>query len=182
MEDRAPSWIRVCQPAVTGGCGVLGAQRLDRRRSSWPRSTVGRFTGGSRSNIGTDGAELEGTVRADSEGARSNIHDRIRAIAAHYAEAAGGTATVDIGRGTTYPVTINDPALTERMLPTLKRVAGTDNVRLGPPVRVAEDFSFFQQKVPGQIVPRVTKITRRCRRITHRSFSLTSRRCRWVPG
>jgi amidohydrolase len=35
---------------------------------------------------------------------------------------------------------------------TLKRVAGTDNVRLGPPVGVAEDFSFFQQKVPGQFV------------------------------
>lgn len=31
-------------------------------------------------------------------------------------------------------------------------MAGTDNVRLGPPVGVAEDFSFFQQKVPGQFV------------------------------
>jgi metal-dependent amidase/aminoacylase/carboxypeptidase family protein len=59
---------------------------------------------------------------------------------------------VEIGRGTTYPVTINDPALTERMLPTLKRVVGADNVRLGPPVGVSEDFSFFQQKVPGQFV------------------------------
>ena len=70
-----------------------------------------------------EAVELEGTVRAYSEGVRKNIHDRIRAIATHYAEAAGGTATVEIGRGTTYPVTIDDPALTERMLPTLQRVA-----------------------------------------------------------
>ena len=98
--------------------------------------TVGRFTGGNRSNIVPEMVELEGTVRAFSEGVRKNIHDRIRAIATHYAEAAGGTATVEIGRGTTYPVTINDPALTERMLPTLQRVAGADNVRLGPPVGV----------------------------------------------
>ena len=35
------------------------------------------------------------------------------------------------------------------MLPTLRRVAGADNVRLGPLVGTAEDFSFFQQKVPG---------------------------------
>jgi metal-dependent amidase/aminoacylase/carboxypeptidase family protein len=38
------------------------------------------------------------------------------------------------------------------MLPTLRRVAGADNVRLGPPVGVAEDFSFFQQKVPGEFI------------------------------
>jgi amidohydrolase len=80
------------------------------------------------------------------------IHDRIRAIATNYAQAAGATATVEIGRGTSYPVTINDPALTERMLPTLRRVAGADNVRLGPPLGVSEDFSYFEQKVPGEFV------------------------------
>ena len=46
-------------------------------------------------------------------------------------------------------MTRNDRALTERMLPTLRRVAGADNVQLGPLTGTAEDFSFFQQKVPG---------------------------------
>ena len=91
-------------------------------------------------------------MRSFSEEVRKGIHDRIRAIATRYAEAAGATATVEIGRGTTYPVTINDPVLTERMLPTLRRAAGADNVRLGPLVGTAEDFSFFQQKVPGLFV------------------------------
>ena len=46
-------------------------------------------------------------------------------------------------------MTRNDPALTERMVPTLRRVAGAENVRVGPLTGTAEDFSFFQQKVPG---------------------------------
>jgi amidohydrolase len=48
-----------------------------------------------------------------------------------------------------YPVTVNDPKLTERMVPTLTRVAGADNVRLAPLTGTAEDFSYFAQKVPG---------------------------------
>ncbi len=143
-------------PIVIGSQVVMGLQTIVSRNVNITEApaivTVGRFTGGNRSNIVPETVELEGTVRAYNEAARKSIHDRIRAIATHYAEAAGGTATVEIGRGTTYPVTINDPALTERMLPTLRRVVGTDNLRLGPPVGVAEDFSFFQQKVPGQFV------------------------------
>jgi amidohydrolase len=143
-------------PIVIGSQVVMGLQTIVSRNVNITEApavvSVGRFTGGNRFNIVPEVVELEGTVRAYNENVRKNIHDRIRAIATHYAEAAGGTATVEIGRGTTYPVTINDPALTERMLPTLRRVAGTDNVRLGPPVGVAEDFSYFLQKVPGEFV------------------------------
>jgi amidohydrolase len=143
-------------PIVIGSQVVMGLQTIVSRTVNITEApavvSVGRFTGGNRFNIVPEVVELEGTVRAYNEGVRKNIHDRIRAIATHYAEAAGGTATVEIGRGTTYPVTINDPALTERMLPTLRRVAGADNVQLGPPVGVSEDFAYFLQKVPGQFV------------------------------
>ena len=47
------------------------------------------------------------------------------------------------------PVTINDPALTESMLPTLKRVAGDKQRDRARPLTGAEDFSFFAQKAPG---------------------------------
>ena len=143
-------------PIVIGSQIVMGLQTIVSRTVNITEApavvTVGRFTGGNRSNIVPEIVELEGTVRAFNEGVRKAIHDRIRAIATSYAEAAGATVAVEIGRGTTYPVTINDPALTERMLPTLRRVAGTDNVRLGPLAGTAEDFSFFQQKVPGLFV------------------------------
>ena len=86
-------------------------------------------------------------MRAFDEKVRKDIHRRIRDIATKTAEAAGGSVEISYGIG--YPVTINDPALTEKMIPTLKRVAGAENVTVGPLTGTSEDFSFFQQKVPG---------------------------------
>ena len=141
-------------PIVIGSQVVMALQTIISRTVNITEApavvTVGRFTGGNRSNIVPEEVELEGTVRAFDEGVRKDIHQRIRSIATHLSEAAGGTSTVEFGLG--YPVTRNDPALTERMLPTLKRAAGAENVRLGPLTGTAEDFSFFQQKVPGLFV------------------------------
>ena len=47
------------------------------------------------------------------------------------------------------PVTVNDPSLTEKMLPTLKRIGGEGGSKMNQRVMVAEDFSYFQQQVPG---------------------------------
>jgi amidohydrolase len=138
-------------PIVVGSQIVLALQTIISRTVNITEApavvTVGRFTGGNRSNIVPEEIELEGTVRAFDENVRKSIHDRIRAIATNFAESAGATATVEFGLG--YPVTRNDPALTERMAPTLRRVAGAENVRVGPLTGTAEDFSYFQQQVPG---------------------------------
>lgn len=143
-------------PIVIGSQIVMGLQTIVSRTVNITEApavvTVGRFTGGNRSNIVPETVELEGTIRTFNEEVRQSIHARIRAIATDYAHAAGATATVEIGMGTAYPSTINDPALTERMLPTLRRVAGEGNLRLSPLVGTAEDFSFFQHKVPGLFV------------------------------
>src|SRR4029079_569136 len=72
---------------------------------------------------------------------------RIKKTAENIATSAGATAEVAITSG--YPITYNDPALTEKMTPTLRRVAGAKNVRVVNAVLGAEDFSFYQQKVPG---------------------------------
>jgi amidohydrolase len=141
-------------PIVTGSQIVLALQTIVSRTVNITEApavvTVGRFTGGNRSNIVPEEIELEGTVRAFDESVRKNIHDRIRSIASNIAASAGATATVEFGLG--YPVTRNDPALTERMVPTLRRAAGADNVRVGPLTGTAEDFSYFQQQVPGLFV------------------------------
>src|SRR5688500_12982728 len=105
-------------PIVVGSQIVMGLQTIISRTVNITEApavvTVGRFTGGNRSNIVPEMVELEGTVRAFNEGVRKGIHDRICANATHYAEAAGATASVENGRGTTYPLTINDPHLTRR--------------------------------------------------------------------
>ncbi len=47
------------------------------------------------------------------------------------------------------PVTFNDPALTEKMAPTLIKVVGAENMRLMSLVTGAEDFAYYAQKVPS---------------------------------
>ncbi|HXH41325.1 MAG TPA: M20/M25/M40 family metallo-hydrolase, partial [Thermoanaerobaculia bacterium] len=78
---------------------------------------------------------------------RDDIHARIKRTAEDIALSGGATATVTIDEG--YPITYNDPAVTEQMVPTLRRVAGSEHVEVINAVLGAEDFSFFQQKVPG---------------------------------
>ncbi len=78
---------------------------------------------------------------------RTEIHQRVRQTAEQIAASAGASAEVFISNG--YPVTVNDPTLTAQMLPTLQRVAGDTPVMIQPQMTVAEDFSYFQQQVPG---------------------------------
>jgi amidohydrolase len=112
--------------------------------------TVATFHGGNRFNIVPEEAELGGTIRAFGEDTRKDIRRRLETISKNIAEAAGGSAEISYSLG--YPVTINDPWLTERMVPTLARVAGADNVRVAPLTGTAEDFSYFGQKVPSMFV------------------------------
>ena len=75
---------------------------------------------------------------------------RLQRTAERIAASGGARATVTIDSG--YPVTRNDSSLTEQMLPTLRRVAGADNVVIAPLATGAEDFSYYQQRVPGLFV------------------------------
>jgi amidohydrolase len=108
--------------------------------------TVGQFDAGVRNNIIPDRARLVGTIRTFDEAMRDDIHARVRNIAEGIAQVHGATATVTVERG--YPVTINDPKLTETMLPTLERIAPGRVLEL-PKITGAEDFSYFANKVPG---------------------------------
>jgi amidohydrolase len=111
--------------------------------------TIGAINGGNRSNIIPEKVEMMGTLRALSASDEKLLIERVKTIAAKTAEAGGATAEVKIPFSVRYPVTYNDPALTEKMLPTLQATAGAGNVMLKPPVTGAEDFSFFQEKIPG---------------------------------
>jgi amidohydrolase len=46
-------------------------------------------------------------------------------------------------------VTENNVGLTEQMMPSIRRAVGADRVGLAPMVTGSEDFSYFQEKVPG---------------------------------
>lgn len=111
--------------------------------------TIGAINGGNRSNIIPEKVEMLGTLRSLTPADEKQLVYRVTQIATNTAEALGATAEVKIPYSSHYPVTFNNPELTQKMLPTLQKAAGTENVLLRPPVTGAEDFSFYQEKVPG---------------------------------
>ena len=141
-------------PIVAAAQIVLGIQTITSRQTDLTVTpavvTVGIFRGGIRTNIVPDSVELAGTIRTFDEGVRAQLHERLTRTAESIAAASGATASVRIQKMT--PVTYNDPALTDRMVPTLKRVLGDARVKLGTPTTTAEDFSFFQQAAPGLFI------------------------------
>ena len=114
--------------------------------------TIGSIHGGVRSNIIPETVEMKGTIRTLGKDDEKMVIDHIRLIITKTAEANGATAEIDIPYESRYPVTFNDVALTNMMLPSLQKTAGIDNVILRPPTTGAEDFSFFQEKVPGLFI------------------------------
>lgn len=114
--------------------------------------TIGSIHGGNRFNIIPESVEMMGTIRALSDEDEKMIIQRVTQIATKTAESAGATAEVLIPYSTRYPVTYNDPILTEKMLPSLNKTAGEGNIFLREAVTGAEDFSFFQEKVPGLFI------------------------------
>lgn len=109
--------------------------------------SIGKITSGVRSNIIPESAELVGTLRTLDTDMQSHIHKRMREMVADIAKAYRAEATIDIDEG--YPITYNDPTLTSQMVPSLEKAAGKDNVIVMKAITGAEDFSFFQQKIPG---------------------------------
>ena len=109
--------------------------------------TVGKITSGVRFNIIPESAEMIGTVRTLDADMKELIIRRMTEMTETIAKAYGGSATVTFENFTS--ITYNDIELTQQMLPSLQLVAGNDNVELVKATTGGEDFSFFQEKVPG---------------------------------
>ncbi|WP_040280908.1 amidohydrolase [Psychroserpens damuponensis] len=109
--------------------------------------TVGKITAGTRFNIIPETAELIGTVRTLDPAMREMIERRMKEMTETIAKAYGGEATITFRNQTS--ITYNDPDLVDQMLPTLQNVAGTANVQIVKATTGGEDFSYFQEIVPG---------------------------------
>jgi len=162
----AMPWLGV-DPIVTAAQVVLGLQTVVSRQVDITREpavvTIGMIRGGVRENIIPDSVEMRGTIRTFDEAMRDDVHERITYLAQAISRGANAGCEVCIRKN--YPVTVNDPALTEAMLPTLRRVAGAERVLFVHKVTGSEDFSFFQRIVPGMfffvgIVPAGTDVNK----------------------
>ncbi|WP_026880347.1 amidohydrolase [Hymenobacter norwichensis] len=146
-------WLAV-DPVVTAAQIVTGLQTIISRQSELTQDaaviTVGMIHGGVRNNIIPEQVELTGTIRTLDKDMQQKIWAAVRRTATNIAESAGAGAEVDIVNYA--PITYNDPRLTEQMAPTLRRVAGPAHVTVQKAVTGAEDFAYFQEKVPGLFV------------------------------
>jgi amidohydrolase len=139
-------------PIVAGSQIVVALQTIVSRQIDITQLpavvTIGKFDGGVRHNIIPDKAELHGTLRTFDKGMRSDIISRIERTATNVAASSGAQAKVKFNESNN-PVVMNNPQLTERMLPTLRRVAGDDKVVVLPLITGSEDFAHYADLVPG---------------------------------
>jgi len=143
-------WMSI-DPIVTASQIIMGLQTIVSRNINITENaavvTVGQISAGVRNNIIPEELEMRGTIRTLDSNVQKMVHAKVNQIATNIAESAGATAEVSITSKTL--ITYNDPSLTEKMVPTLEEVAGKDNVYITQAVTGAEDFSYYQDKIPG---------------------------------
>jgi amidohydrolase len=140
-------------PIVASADLISTAQTIVSRRSNIAKLpavvTFGAIHGGIRYNIIPDSVEMVGTIRTFDDGMRTQIFADLKNVAEHVAAAHGATAEANVPDQAGNPVTFNDPALTERMLPSLQAVVGAGNVYEPPLQMGAEDFAYYAREVPS---------------------------------
>ncbi|MFZ6644828.1 amidohydrolase [Undibacterium sp. TJN25] len=138
-------------PIVSSAQIVLGLQTIISRQTDLTKEpavvTVGTIHGGNRENIVPDSVEMMGTVRTFDDGMRDDILRRMSLTATSIAQSSGARADMAVSP-VHYSTTVNNDALTQKMLPTLGKAAN-GRVVMVPKVSASEDFSEYQKKAPG---------------------------------
>ena len=128
-----------------------GLQMIVARESELTKApvviTVGKINGGIRENIIPEEITMAGTIRTLDPAMQKEVHEKIRLTATKIAESMG--ATVEIKIETQTLVTYNTPELVKKMLPSLEKAVGKENVTENEWTTGAEDFSFYGQKAPS---------------------------------
>ena len=138
-------------PILTAASIIQGLQTIISREAELTKEgaviTVGMINAGIRSNIIPERAKLVGTIRTLDYDMQKFINDRMKEMVSAIGKVHRAEATIEISKG--LPITFNHIELTAKMLPTLQRIAGFENVVKISAITGAEDFSFYQQKIPG---------------------------------
>lgn len=143
-------WIGI-DPIVVSSQIIAGLQTIISRQTDLTEEaaviSVGRINAGIRENIIPENLEMSGTIRTLNADMQKIIHEKIRLTATKIAESAGARAEVIIDKKT--PVTYNDEKLTRQMLSSLQKAAGEKNVTEVNADTGAEDYAYYQEKIPG---------------------------------
>ena len=112
--------------------------------------TIGKVIDEGRFNIIGSNLTLVGTLRVINDDILEDIKMRVDRIATNIAEAHGQTAEVIWDQFV--PGVYNDPSWVARMLPTLEKVVGAQNVGVGPAALGYDDASEFINPIGGMYV------------------------------
>lgn len=135
---------------VVASQAVLQLQTIRSRRVPAEEPVVlsiGMMSAGSRENIVAEKAELRGTVRTFSDQVQDDVIRLMHQIMKGITESYGATYELNYRKG--YPSIKNDPALIKQMRPTMERIVGAGNIRVGEPGMGGEDFSYYSREIPA---------------------------------
>ena len=139
-------------PIVAASQIVMGLQTIVSRQidiTELPAVvTIGKFDGGVRHNIIPESVDMRGTLRTFDKDMRADIMKRIEHTSTNIANSSGAQAKVTFSPGNN-PVVMNDPQLTQKVLPSLQRVAGNDRVVTLPLITGSEDFAYYADMIPS---------------------------------
>ncbi|MDR1137469.1 MAG: amidohydrolase [Synergistaceae bacterium] len=109
--------------------------------------TIGRINAGETFNVIPGKAELLGSLRSFTPDVRDKMEERLRRIAGGIASAYRCEAETSVKY--MIPCVSNDARLTETLKEAAAEIVGYDNVEESPPLMISEDFSRYQEKIPG---------------------------------
>ncbi|BBF44290.1 N-acetyl-L,L-diaminopimelate deacetylase [Lachnospiraceae bacterium KM106-2] len=136
---------------VMGAATIMNLQTIISREFDPGKSAVvsiGHFESGTQHNIISGEARFEGTVRTFSHEDSKQIKSAIYRIINNTADVYDGHAHIEY-RESLHPIVSNDEVLTEKALDKAKEFFDEKAFVTVPKIFLGEDFSTYQQRVPG---------------------------------
>ncbi|KYZ76106.1 hypothetical protein AXX12_06590 [Anaerosporomusa subterranea] len=141
---------RTRDPIVAAAAIIQGVQAIVSRRIDPLDSVVisfGSIHGGRIGNVIPDQVELAGTIRTVNQITRQSVLQQLRDFLAYTAAATQTEVELVIHEG--LPVLDNAPELISFCRESLNRVFPAASVEEAKPTMGAEDFSLYQENIPG---------------------------------
>ncbi|WP_370545373.1 M20 family metallopeptidase [Jeotgalicoccus sp. ATCC 8456] len=135
---------------ITGNQVVNALQTLVSRNANPMEPavlTVGRFEAGTKHNVIAETAELEGTIRTQSDGTKTLMKKRFFEVVENVVTSMGAECEIIFDDG--YPATVNDDHWASELRKSIVNLYGETAVPSLQPSLAGEDFARFLQKYPG---------------------------------
>lgn len=142
----------LCHDATVAGAALIMNLQSIVSREMDPVSTavvtIGQFHAGSQHNVIAGEAYLEGTVRTFSVQNGKMIQKSIKRITKATVDAYNCTADIEY-ISSAHPAVINDKATVEIASSAANKLFPKEAIRHIPKMMLGEDFSIYQQRIPG---------------------------------